>query len=753
MRNISLIILLSFWISVDAATLTSVRSGNWNDPATWNTNNIPTSEDDVNISHDIGISSNTQVREIHIHSNSTLTLENGRTLECSGDIFISGVMVMSAGTTLNMSDSSPQRIEITPGSSGDGHLQINGTAADSSYLISSGGSFVSISDGNKRGGGRIVATYAHFSNLGGAPSYTAYTYWTVGSERPFRFEHCLFESTAQFKHNNSGMYDSSPSTGTLEFIRCKWIRSITRSNPPDRWSNFETYAEYGMTGRLIECDFDAYVYLKHPHDFEIIDCVFREGILVEAGYYEGGRWKKFLRNFIRLTKGGFTLHYGLDMTDNIIFYDSPDHWNPHFMGIEGESGPVNIIGNIWYSNSTADAFEGDGIMPLEPETGKRADNIITIERNIFLPNGRGPDGENSFSCTGFTILFETYRNLYHFKNNTLYTGNGIGGLNIGETNIATTGNIGQVTSNLFIGDIHSNGMKMNNMEAAQEDVFLAQNADYNGSWRIRNGTQHGPGSGKGYGDFTFSGSNVVGEHDIDDEDPDFIDPTRTPTSWAGNVTATMDRLSPGGGYTMEDLLHYIREGFKPRNTVYQNAGHPDDGSPDIGAVPLNYPTELSSNFDSSSSTPVQSSSSSPLSSEEPLSSALQSSSEHIHLSSSIESSDSQSSIYVSSNDASLSSSSPIQQSSDTSISSNDNRSSESESSSSFDEVPASSKEQNITSINSVRHSNACSKEFCIVSLYTLSGTYIKTIRILHQSEIPKTDISADHGIRIYIPHW
>jgi hypothetical protein len=34
------------------------------------------------------------------------------------------------------------------------------------------------------------------------------------------------------------------------------------------------------------------------------------------------------------------------------------------------------------------------------------------------------------------------------------------------------------------------------------------------------------------------------------------------------------------------VLDYIRAGFKPQNTALHNAGAPDDGNPDIGAVDL-----------------------------------------------------------------------------------------------------------------------------------------------------------------------
>jgi hypothetical protein len=46
-------------------------------------------------------------------------------------------------------------------------------------------------------------------------------------------------------------------------------------------------------------------------------------------------------------------------------------------------------------------------------------------------------------------------------------------------------------------------------------------------------------------------------------------------------------LRPGGGNTVEELLAYIREGFRPQNALLKGAGDPGSGSPDLGAVDMN----------------------------------------------------------------------------------------------------------------------------------------------------------------------
>ena len=48
----------------------------------------------------------------------------------------------------------------------------------------------------------------------------------------------------------------------------------------------------------------------------------------------------------------------------------------------------------------------------------------------------------------------------------------------------------------------------------------------------------------------------------------------------------MDSLKPTGTHDIQELLDYIREGFRPQNPKLKGAGDPEAGSPDIGAVEL-----------------------------------------------------------------------------------------------------------------------------------------------------------------------
>ena len=50
--------------------------------------------------------------------------------------------------------------------------------------------------------------------------------------------------------------------------------------------------------------------------------------------------------------------------------------------------------------------------------------------------------------------------------------------------------------------------------------------------------------------------------------------------WNGN------QITPSGWATVGNAMRYVFAGYAPRNFVYKHAGSPQDGFPDIGAVPV-----------------------------------------------------------------------------------------------------------------------------------------------------------------------
>lgn len=601
LRLVLLVLVFTIFINsiLNGASYTSTQNGTWSSATTWGGTGIPGDGDNVIIEHNITITLNKIIgtgsgTAITINNSGTLTLNSNFTLTCKGNIIASGTITLEAGSNLEMDTPSPSLIQLTSGNT-FAHLQINGTETQHCSVRAIGRGHTRITDNDEYGGGRVDANYCDFQKLGDNPDYRTIQFIPTSTGEPFRFEYCTFDQCSRIKVNDYENLDI-PSGAYIEFNKCKWTNSIKDPNadPDGVWEIFETWSNNGVTFKILNCDFDQKVALMRPRNLEIEDCVFRKGLVAYSGEYMGGNIKSFKNNFVRwynIDEAATEIAYGSTIEDCVFIIDNQG-WNPHYIAISGGGGVTNIIGNIWWYTGVHPDAEGDGVIINSPDSLTASENVITIEKNIYLPNSNGYDGVHSLSCTGFSINWEEKERQIIFKRNTLYTGHWGGGINIGETQPTSTGNIAYVKSNLFIGDINSEGSKISNMDYVETDAFLAENVDYNAGFRIPEGEAFGNGSGKGYDIFPFSGSNIVGANDIDDVDPQFIDHDRTPASWSGSLEATMDRLSPEGGYQITELLNYIREGFRPQNNLLNNAGDPDDGSPDIGAVDLGSPVPV-----------------------------------------------------------------------------------------------------------------------------------------------------------------
>jgi len=604
-----------------SAVFYSQQNGYWSSASTWGGTGIPGNGDTVTMNHQVTVDVNITVGHspgtddpvaaIRITSSGHLIIAAGVTLICHGDLRLQpGYVTLQAGSVLEMDSSqasspltSVYKIDIQPGAGNNNALlTVNGTAGTRCQIrANTAGAHAQIDDGNNTpNGGQMMANYCDFKRLGGSPDYQAWHFHPTGSGDMFRVQDCTFDQCSRISTRDF-LNNACPAGTHVEFIRCSWTNSVCDPGG-GYWGIYSAGAEYGAVTRIIQCRFDKIVYLGKPRDYEVEDCVFMEGIKAYSDN-NGHKMKSFKRNFVRwITPTSiWNLTFGNTIEDCIFMKDVED-FNPHYATVMGGSGPLTIRGNVmWSTVKNFNYAEGDGFMLGRPSAGTRQENTILMEKNIMLPNGQGPDGYNNLSCTPFTILLGvTHPFQVVFKRNTVYAGSDYGGCNIGETEIAQAGDVAYFKSNLFVGTDHSGGSlagrKLHNLGHAETDVILAENADYNAGFRLAPGDGYGNGSGKGYHRLTFSGSSVIGAHDIDDINPQFVDNTRTPATWdadlggSGTIQGTMSRLAPGGGHSMQELLDYIREGFRPQNALLRGAGDPFESSPDIGAVNMDSPS-------------------------------------------------------------------------------------------------------------------------------------------------------------------
>jgi hypothetical protein len=605
---------------VIGAVYTSSQTGAWSDTLTWGGAGVPGNGDRCIIKHNVLLSGSVTVGDspvtydapatttnpaVDIALDASLTLAANALLISRGDIKCFGVITMGAGAVVELDSSqaaSPSTtsyrlcLETTGNRRLDTYMTINGTSAKHCQIRSNAGgangrmlaSYYTETwpyNVGTESGGRVVADYCDFSNLGDA-SNAAWHFRSDTSGAVFRLSDCTFTGCGELYQN----YQAASGASVI-IERCKWTSSTALFDGGFGDSYiFRFQAATGATCRLSNNYFDKKALLFYNDAAVIEDNAFDNGIWAQSG-----SWQSFTRNFVRWQySSSINSPYGAPSVDNLFIMDYSE-WNPHYIQVQGGTGETLFSGNIfWFTTPNGmSTAEGDGILVGNPASGTRADNHIILERNIVLPNGNGPDGTDNLTCTLFTILYDSSLKRVTARRNTVFT-NGIGGCNIGETQIARSGNVDYCKSNLFIGDTTNTGYKMRNLGNAETDVVLAADADYNGSYRCSasSGGNIGAGAGKGYRDFTFSGGMDIGANDIDNVNPQFIDWTRTPVTWdtslggPGTLDSAAQQLAPGGGHTVQEMLDYVRGGFRPQNSACHAAGDPADGSPDLGAVDM-----------------------------------------------------------------------------------------------------------------------------------------------------------------------
>ena len=618
-RSISFLVVyvIVYWTQAQATTFTSTQNGSWSDALTWGGIGVPGNGDEVIINHDITLNGNIVVGKSQAQNSPSpsilisgkLLLSGGSTLVCRGDIKLSpGELVLEAGATLELDaslspkpDSTIYQLIISPTIGSNALLRAKGSLSFHCQIRShSGAAPAQITDGGVPCGGRIIANYCDFFDLNNFKTYIAWQYNPTTAIDTILLTNCVWQRCGEIRTLNNHL---QPAGTYINFTSCIWRNSLV--NLADPWTGIIILcSDSGATAILRDCDFDRMINLLFARDYTIENNVFREGFYHVPYQWVNSKWKSFKNNFVRFINDGdiAAYQYGCTIEDCFFIKDPPGkpaYGNPHFPTIKNGNGTTIVRGCVFYYTAGSNYCEGDANIVASPGSGLSSENKVIIERNIFLPNIQGPEGTNSIiSSNGFGLVSSDTTLQLVFKRNTIYS-SWVGGCNFGENISNAPGQIKYVKSNLFIGNPTSDGFKMHNLGKAVPDVILAAGADYNGGYRLASGSMYVPGvSGKGYEQIPLTGPTNIGQHDIDDTDPLFVDNTRTPISWdnitggQGTMSGTMDKLSPGGGYTVQDVLEYIREGFRPQNSVFHNAGDPADSSPDIGAVDMNITTNV-----------------------------------------------------------------------------------------------------------------------------------------------------------------
>ena len=584
------------------AAFTSTQAGPWNDSATWGGGGVPGDGDTATIDHAVSVTANQTVGDgttgggdsfsSVIVEDGPLTIEEDIVFTIKGDLRATHDITLEAGSALKFDTNAIAKISHAHGSR-NAALYCNGTLAKPCLIepVGLANWYHHTPEGQGAGSSRIVAYHTTFRKFGDDAEPDGIHFFvdtTDGDLYPWIAHDCTFDQGMGIAPCRGSNNEHDTRTGRLEFLRCKWTNSVAPDPWPNaNWGYVNTQSFPGMTCSFKHCDFDGIIAYMHPDDWITEDCVFRDSFFRRpTNAYTNGAMGPMARCFTQFNSDtGPGLQHGDSFTDCYFLCIDTGN-NPHFHDVAGMTGVTLFERCMWKATTTAVGSEGDGVKPFIPDSGTQSENVVYIKNCITLPNGNGPDATSSITATAATFLHTLPNVSVEIEGCTLFVGNSLGAFDIGETNATVAGNAPYFRSNLVIGHPGLTGKKVDDLGFAVNGTVTVGAFDYNGSWRI---PANSGGPGNGYDAFLDGGGSAVtmGANDVDDEDPGFVDWTRDEVSWAGSVAATIDRVSfTDPAFTILDFLDYIREGWRPTNEVFKDAGDPARGTPQIGAVPF-----------------------------------------------------------------------------------------------------------------------------------------------------------------------
>lgn len=610
--------------AVRAETNTSAEAGDWHATNTWSLQRVPGSGDTVVVRHDlvitrhVDIGDSTPVRTNTVPAlnltNGSLTVTGGATLTLRGHAELYRVLTLEAGSSIRFSAEGAADpalayywMKILPAGTNSGRLVTRGTPATPCRVESVPAHHASIIGSanlattnvaallaaSVKDGGQIDAEHTVFDALGDG-FYPAWSLRPDSTGALYRLQHCLWTNSGR-----TFLFNADPKTPLAKPIRVhfedtRWVTSVPKDPAYTHadWSILQTCGSTNLsyTSTLVRCDVDLPVMLWNVDAYTIEDCVFRSGVDSAKAPLAPVR---FARNLARFTLNDRLYSaYGSRLEDSLFIHDYDDRDNPHFHHTTGGTGTAVLHGCVFWFSSTNGVMSdgGDGTFVRNAGSGTREQNAVLIEHGLYLPNGRGPDQPGHLSCNITSGGLQATNVRVIVRRTTAFTQ----GVSLGETLVTVSGAIAYVKSNLVAGPTNSTGSKVNDFGKGETNALAAGDADYNAGFRLAPGSNFiaTNQTGKGYHLLKLAGDLNIGRHDLDDVDPQFVDPHRTPLTWAlarggpATMTGVMDLLRPTGTNTIRDLLDYLREGFRPQNPRLKRAGDPADGSPDIGAVDL-----------------------------------------------------------------------------------------------------------------------------------------------------------------------
>lgn len=558
----------------------SNASGDWTDATKWTPNGVPGTGDTATIAtgHVITVTGAQVIGDSPAIGNDVLVVETGADLVIAanasftlrGDALCegSGEIISNAGSSFTFDSSlsaapstTNYKLQLGDTNGGGAKWTINGSLSARCTVTSNiDGAPGYITDGGFTAAGLINAGATDFVRLGTAAIPWCTT--SVTGTSVFNLTNCTV--------NTCGKLSRTFNIGADAEYTIAGTRIINNIDAGGESIVLSTGAPLGAGIRqIVSSVLSGQLSMLPGEDFTVDDNTILGPVSTSAG-----DWNSFEGNFVMFTSSNpGPMNAAGNMTDCYFYYNNPTEWNPHFVQPLGGGVNQTFDGLIFDMNCDVNvpAQEGDCYTFATPGSGPCT---ATITNNIAVV---GPN--NKTVGTMFTMLGNANTNVIA-EHNTCYAGGQ--GAAVGETYAGHTNMVQSFKSNLVFSLTPNDGYKLYaGAPSAVSDLAAAVDVTHNAGWNLAVGN-----NGKNYNNLLL-GSGTLGDNDLVDVDPQFVDAYRNLRTWSlykgGNGTDTdaLARLQADPAL-IADLIDYVRDGFVPQNSAYFTAAH--DGTT-IGAMP------------------------------------------------------------------------------------------------------------------------------------------------------------------------
>lgn len=587
------------------AIRTAVASGNWSATGTWSGGVVPVAPADqavipsgINVTLDV----TTSVGEAGVTGTPALTIESGGTLtrNAGSVLTLYGDMIYQKGATIV--GGAGAHIILRPPGGAQYHIR--------SSLTGTGR--VSWTENAVTGNRTRFSTDTTDGGINGCVRK-----WGTGANAPqsitalWNFVELVDLGTSDDNNNGSGLWivfdadDSFTWNGGL-MHRCGKLRT-------EHWTGAETFdiqnvsirqpllttrtlhlAGNGnaLTTGIRRLKIDGYTSVMSQIDDSLADVDWGGSVLCNMTHVASNAALRqsgsdvFMVHSDTNSSWGFASNGGCVLSNFAIIV--PGDLNPHPVG---ETGADNLLAATELQDFVLDGY---GLMG----GGADIQGDIIPQRDMWLR--RGLFIGNGGNITGLAAAARIFVDRCTFTP--------VNGINLGEAAGSAT-QLQQCKHTLFYGG--DTGITQDASFVSQTDAIINFNGfygitktgvlihptlsqpSYMGPQSVANWWSVGA-----YGDADKGADDIYG-------DPGFVDSTRNASTWqtanggSGGLPGLIGEVVKVHGYdingnsavfdsnySLSNYLSYIRTGWTPTNSIYQGAGDPVDGSPDIGAVPV-----------------------------------------------------------------------------------------------------------------------------------------------------------------------